>query len=83
MMAEPTREGKDLIKRWRAALQQVERLENQLEDAEDDLERCVIALGQWMSPADARQGEKISVWWGAKLIQVVKHEDTFDITERS
>lgn len=81
---QPTDEGKRLIDRWVAARDAKKRAEDALNREQCEVANSTNALGKWMCPPDARDGETFCVWYGDSLIAVTrKDEHTFDIVIRS
>ena len=81
---EPTKDGKDYIDRWTAAQEEVRRCKSSLNSAECEMSNSTNALGEWMMPNDAKNGEKFCVWYGDSMIQVVKQVNgDYDITVRA
>jgi hypothetical protein len=69
MDSDVTREGIDLIDRWSRAVSQLEAAKNAVIRAECELSNATNALGKWLMPDDAKEGEKFCVWHGDSLIQ--------------
>ncbi|MCK5608221.1 hypothetical protein KAR91_40440 [Candidatus Pacearchaeota archaeon] len=63
-----TREGEDLIKRWKSATEQMRDLKRQITKAETELLNSEIHLAKWLLPDDAMTDEKFCVWYGDSLI---------------
>lgn len=71
---DPTKEGADLIERWKNAQKNVTRAEGELSRERCALSNAVNALGKWMLPNDAKDGERYCIWYGDSLIQVSREK---------
>lgn len=69
MDSDVTREGRNLIDRWSRAVSQLKAAKNAVTRAECELSNATNALGKWLMPDDAKEGEKFCVWHGDSLIQ--------------
>lgn len=69
-MSEVTAAGSRLITQWLSAQEQVDRTRDELSRRHLDLREAETALAKWLTPSDAKPGEKIAVWFGDSLIQV-------------
>lgn len=63
-----TKDGEDLIKRWKFAAERVRCLKRDLNLAETELLNSETALAKFLLPDDARIDEKIGIWYGDSLI---------------
>ena len=63
-----TRDGEDLIKRWKLAAKQVADLKASLSKAECELRNSETDLAKWLLPDDAEADEKFCVWFGNSLV---------------
>lgn len=66
-----TKDGESLVAAWESTAQRVRDLKADLNRAECEASNATTALGNWMVPKDAKEGEKFSVWHGDRLIEVV------------
>ncbi len=66
-----TKEGEQLIKRWKYATEQKADLKRRLNKAECELKNAEIALADWLLPKDAVANEKFCVWCGDSLVASV------------
>lgn len=71
-MNEPTSEGRELIRSWLATRERVDRLRDELCQAQADAGTAEKALVAWMLPPAiaVEPGEKVAIWAGDSLIQV-------------
>lgn len=69
MSNDVTSEGERLIKAWEGAIEDERRAKSALNSAECHLANSKNALGKWLVPSDAKEGEKFCVWYGDSLIQ--------------
>lgn len=80
---EPTREGELLIQEWQDAKRRLEAAKNEMNRAECSLNNSITKLGRWLSPDDAKTGEKFCVWFGDSLIESTKiSEGNFSVLVR-
>lgn len=80
---EPTKEGKDLIDRWRSALEEQRRAESRLNSAQCEVSNATNALGKWLVPGDAVMQEKFCIWYGDSLIEAAKKDqNSFSVNVR-
>ena len=68
--SKPTEEGNRLINQWEKTKSRVASLKQQLNSAECDMHNARNALGKWMCPGDAKEGESFCVWVGDGMLQV-------------
>lgn len=68
MSEDVTKQGKELIERWKSADVSLNHAKSNLNRAECELSNATNALGKWLSPDDAKEGEQFSVWYGDSLI---------------
>lgn len=58
-----------LVGRWRAAKQQLEEAKRQLTGREMELTNATNELARWLTPEDAKPGERFCVWIEGTLIE--------------
>ena len=63
-------EGENLLKSWLRCIQLVRNAKREVNSAECDEMNSQTALARWLLPKDAKEGEKIAIWFGDSLIQV-------------
>ncbi len=68
MTDEITHEGKAHIERWQRAITQLADAKSAVNRADCELSNATNALGKWLMPDDAMEGEKFCVWHGDLLI---------------
>lgn len=64
-----TAEGNAKIEAWKEAQKRLERARREVNSAECDLANATNALGKWLMPPDAKQGEKIAIWYVDSLVE--------------
>lgn len=77
-MNEPTADGKRLIDAWMGTEQEIDALKRNLSGAECRRSNAINALGKWMMPEDAKDGEVFCVWYGDSLISVTPRNNKMD-----
>jgi len=60
----------ELVSKWKETKERVSRLKSELNSAECAKNNAEIALAKWLTPADAKDGEKFSVWHYGCLIEI-------------
>ncbi len=68
MADDVTHEGKAHIERWQRAVTQLADAKSAVNRADCELSNSTNALGKWLTPDDAKEGEKFCVWYGDSLI---------------
>ena len=63
-----TVEGAALIDRWQRAVSQQAEARSAETRASCELSNATNALGEWLTPNDAKEGETFCVWHGDSLI---------------
>lgn len=63
------REQERTTKCWSRAVSQLEAAKSAMIKAECELSNATNALGKWLMPDDAKEGEVFCVWHGDSLIQ--------------
>lgn len=69
MSNDVTREGREHIERWQRAVTKLADAKSAVNRAECELSNSTNALGKWLAPDDAKEGEKFCVWHGDSLMQ--------------
>lgn len=69
-----------LVERWDHAVERVERLRQELNSAECEQRNAETALGKWLVPADAQEGEQYNIWFGARIVTVLVNTPAHDFT---
>ncbi len=79
-----TREGKDHIERWQRAVAELAAAKGAVNRADCELSNATNALGKWLMPNDAKEGEKFCVWYGDSLIAAEsKGNHSYTVTVRT
>jgi len=70
--------------RWKIACDLIDKLKSQLNRAECKLYNAKDALGKWLTPDDALQGEAFHIWVEGKMLEVVRtmHTGEFEVRWR-
>ena len=63
-------DAEHLINSWLNAIEGEKQAKRGLNKAECDVANTRMALGKWLMPDDAKEGEVFSVWHGDSLIEV-------------
>jgi len=74
-MSDLTREGEELVARWKRAGLALERAESEVTKAQCERSNSTNALGKWLLPSDAKDGEQFCVWHGDSLLSATKNGD--------
>ena len=61
----------ELVSKWQETSERVSRLKSELNSAECAKRNAETALAKWLTPEDAKEGEKFSVWQHGRLIEIV------------
>jgi hypothetical protein len=69
-MNEVVHEGQQAIEAWRLAQVDLEAAQKRVAEAKERLGKMEERLAKWLKPDDAKQGEKIAIWYKDSLIQV-------------
>lgn len=78
-----TAQGESLIASWKHCQRRVEIAQREVEQARADFAEVSNTLGKWLLPPDAKQGERIAIWWIDSLVQVeLKGEGAVEVTLR-
>ncbi len=87
MSTEPTSEGKRLIDEWQAAVKELEARKRLINSLECHMHNARNALGKWLMPIDAKDGEQFCIWYGDSLITATaptrNHSSDYDVQIRS
>ena len=76
-------DGKHLIESYLACEREVAHAKSRLNSAECDMANAKNALGKWLCPTSAVDGEKFCVWHCGHLIEAVREDqNTYKITIR-
>lgn len=67
-----TREGDSLVRSWKHAQDRLARAKQEVNSAECELSNATNALGKWLMPTDAKDGETFAIWYVDSLVQVEK-----------
>ncbi len=72
MSSEPklAADGERLLKEWNNASERIAHLRRALNEAECDAANTRNALGKWLTPDDAKEGESFNIWQGNGLLLV-------------
>jgi hypothetical protein len=62
-------DGEQLLRAWLYAKERVRTAERELNSAQCDQSNTQTELVRWLLPRDAKEGEKIAVWFGDSLVQ--------------
>ena len=81
-MSEIVKKGIQLVQDWERAEAYLVDLYRQANRAECERNNARNALGKWMSPTDAAEGEKFSIWHGNRLLEVTKDGHDYKVTIR-
>ncbi len=82
-MADLTREGEELVARWKRAKLALERDEAAVAKAQVECSDSTNALGKWLLPHDAKEGEQFCVWHGDSLLTAAKNGDDALVSVRT
>jgi len=77
-----THEGKELIDRWRNTQKYLREAQEKVKKAELEVDAARDALGKWLTPDDARNGETFCVWYGDSLITAAKNQNSYGVEIR-
>lgn len=64
-----TAEGERLIKDWQFAQTRLERTRQEVNSAECAVMNAANALGKWLMPPNATDGDKAAVWFHDSLVE--------------
>jgi len=73
-----------LVNQWEGSGKDVERLKSELNSAECAFRNATTALAKHLTPDDAEDGEKFSIWHYGRLLEVShnKNRGTHSVTVR-
>ena len=82
MSNEIVEKGIQLVQDWERAEAHLVDLYRQANRAECERNNARNALGKWMSPHDAADGEKFSIWHGDRFLEVIKDKHDYKVSIR-